>query len=132
MVLADSSAWIEFDRATGTSLERRMTELVGERHGLAVTEPVLMEVLAGARDARAEERLRTLLRSRDWLPFESTIDFELAARIFRRCAGIGLTPGGLLDCAIVAVALRSGATLLSGDAGQRRVAEAVGVQLEVG
>ncbi len=130
MILADSSAWIEFDRATGTRLHLRMRELLTTRGGLAATEPVLMEVLAGARDAVGEERLRRLMRSCEWLTFDAAIDFEAAARIFQRCVTAGFPPRGTIDCAIVAVALRAGASLLTGDAGQRRVAELVGVVVQ--
>ena len=48
MILADTSAWMEFDRATGSPVDRRLTTLVGQRRSLATTEPVMMEVLAGA------------------------------------------------------------------------------------
>jgi len=48
VILADTSAWVEFDRATGSAVDRRMAELIASDGPLAVTEPVLMEVLAGA------------------------------------------------------------------------------------
>jgi predicted nucleic acid-binding protein len=44
MILADSSAWIEYDRATGSPVDRRVTALVGGDGKLVVTEPVVMEV----------------------------------------------------------------------------------------
>lgn len=62
MILADTSAWVEYDRATGSQVDQRMTELIG--HGnetLAVSEPVVMEVLAGARTQGREADLRRQL-----------------------------------------------------------------------
>ena len=44
MILADTSAWVEYDRATGSAVDRRLTDLITEGGPLAVTEPVVMEV----------------------------------------------------------------------------------------
>jgi hypothetical protein len=49
VILADTSAWVEYDRATGSGVDRRMTELIGDERSMLVTEPVAMEVVAGAR-----------------------------------------------------------------------------------
>ena len=49
MILADTSAWVEYDRATGSTTDRRISELIATEEPIAVTEPVIMEVLAGAR-----------------------------------------------------------------------------------
>ncbi len=130
MILADTSAWVEYDRATGSAVDRRLTELLGEEGQLAVTEPVLMEVMAGARDARREAALRRLLLRFDLLPFEATADFESAARIYRRCRSTGVTPRGMVDCLIASVALRHGATLLAHDADLARIAEVVGIVMD--
>jgi len=48
VILADSSAWIEYDRATGSLVHRRLADLIAGGGDVAVTEPVVMEVLAGA------------------------------------------------------------------------------------
>ena len=62
MILADTSAWVEYDRATGTAVHRRMVQLIAARESeLSVTEPVVMEVLAGARTDQRERDLRRLL-----------------------------------------------------------------------
>ena len=40
MILADTSAWVEFDRATGSAVDRRMAELIAaEAPALRVVEP---------------------------------------------------------------------------------------------
>lgn len=44
MILADTSAWVEYGRATGSAVDQRMTELLTAEGALAVTEPVMMEV----------------------------------------------------------------------------------------
>jgi len=63
VILADTSAWVEYDRATGSPADLRLAELIAADGPIAVTEPVIMEVLAGARsDAREADLRRLLLR----------------------------------------------------------------------
>lgn len=130
MILADTSAWVEFDRATGSSVDRRLSDLIETDGELAVTEPVLMEVLAGARDDQREARLRGLLLRFALLRFDPVADFDGAMRIYRRCRAAGVTPRGLLDCMIAAVAWRREAALLSHDADMDRVAGVIGIELD--
>ncbi len=130
MILADTSAWIEYDRATGSGVDRRMTELIASELPLAVTEPVLMEVLAGARTSVREDALRRLLLRFNLLRCDPITDFEAAANIYRRCRKNGVTPRGLLDCLIAAIAWRHGATLLAYDVDLDRVAAVIGLDLD--
>lgn len=130
MILADTSAWIEYDRATGSAVDHRIAELLTTGELLAVTEPVLMEVLAGARTRTREQDLRRLLLRCAWLHFDSVTDFEAAARIYRQCRQAGITPRGLLGCTITAVAWRRNATLLSYDVDLDRVARMIGLSLD--
>lgn len=130
MILADTSAWVEYDRATGSLAHRRLAWLIQTGGPVAVTEPVLMEVLAGARDDRREADLRRLLGSVELLRFDAVTDFDGAVRIYRRCRAAGITPRGMLDCMIVAVAWRQGATLLAHDADMDRVAGVIDVELD--
>ncbi|HEX8066019.1 MAG TPA: PIN domain nuclease [Thermoleophilaceae bacterium] len=130
MILADTSAWVEFDRATGSPVDRRLSALIAERGPVAVTEPVVMEVLAGARDERREADLRRLLLRFDLLPFDALADFDGAVRIHRRCRAAGVTPRGMVDCMIAAVAWRCGAALLAQDADLDRVATVAGIEMD--
>lgn len=130
MILADTSAWIEFDRATGTPVDRRMTELIAADGALAVSEPVITEVLAGARTSAREADLRRLLLRFSLLPVDPVADFEAASTIYRRCRRAGVTPRGLLDCLIAAIAWRCGASLLAHDVDLDRVAGVVGIELD--
>lgn len=130
MILADTSAWVEYDRATGSTADQRITELIANDGPLMVTEPVLMEVLAGARSDAREADLRRLLLSFGFLPLDATTDFEAAARIYRRCRHAGVTPRGMVDCMIAAVAYRRGAALLSWDVDMDRVARIISIDLD--
>lgn len=131
MILADTSAWIEYDRATGSAVDQRMTALIrGDEATLAVSEPVMMEVLAGARTQDRETDLRRLLLRFEFLTFDAVADFDAAVTIYRRCRRVGVTPRGLLDCMIVAVGWRSGATLLAHDVDLDRMAGVIGLELD--
>lgn len=130
MILADTSAWVEFDRATGSDADRVLAGLI--RAGgadLAVSEPVLMEVLAGATDERRQHDLRRLLTSFGWLSADPVADFEGAAKVYRSCRAGGVTPRGLIDCMIVAIAIRTGAKLLAADRDFAAMATIVPLQL---
>ena len=130
MILADTSAWVEYDRATGSPVDRRMLQLIEADGPLAVTEPVVMEVAAGARTTGREADLRRLLGRFELLPFHSPSDFDAATKIYRICRQAGVTPRGLLDCMIAAVALRSDASLLTADADLVRVARIMDLRLD--
>jgi predicted nucleic acid-binding protein len=130
VILADTSAWVEYDRATGSAVDQRLTELIRAEGPLAVTEPVLMEVMAGARDDQRERALRRLLLRFDLLRFDTAADFDAAARIYRRCRRAGVTPRGMVDCLIASVARRHEATLLAQDADISRIARVVGIELD--
>ena len=91
-----------------------------------------MEVLAGARDDRREAELRRLLGRFELLRFDPVIDFDAAARIYRRCRRVGVTPRGMVDCMIASVAVRHEAILLPRDVDLVRVAEVVGLTVEDG
>jgi predicted nucleic acid-binding protein len=130
VILADTSAWVEFDRATNSPVDLRITELIRSDGPLAVTEPVVMEVVAGARTDGREADLRRLLLRFTLLRFDVVADFDGAATIYRRCRRAGVTPRGMVDCMIAAVAHRHGATLLAADADLGRVATVVGIDLD--
>lgn len=130
MILVDTSAWVEFDRATGSRVDARLTELIAGTDLVAVTEPVVMELLAGARDDRREADLRRLLDRFALLRFDAGVDFDAATRIDRRCRRAGVTPRGMVDCMIAAVAHRHDATLLAADVDLERVARVVGIPMD--
>lgn len=130
MILVDTSAWVEYDRATGSAVDLRLSDLIATNGPIAVTEPVVMEVLTGARNDHGEEELRRLLLRFHLLGFDASTDFEAAVRIYRRCRNVGITPRGALDCMIAAVAWRTSASLLAHDADMYRISRVVGVDLD--
>jgi predicted nucleic acid-binding protein len=132
VILVDTSAWVEFDRATGSAVDRRVTDLIASDGPIAVTEPVVMEVLAGARSEARERDLRRLLSRFALVRFDPVADFDGAARVYRRCRARGVSPRGLVDCMIAAVALRAEAALLAWDRDLEAVASVLGLPLDHG
>ncbi len=130
MILVDSSVWVEYDRSTGSAPDLRLKELIETGGPIAVSEPIVMEVLAGARDEKRENDLRRLLEGFQLVGFDTVTDFDGAVTIYRRCRTAGVTPRGMIDCMIAAVAWRSGATLLSHDADMDRVARVIEIELD--
>lgn len=130
MILVDTSAWVEYDRATGSTAEARLTRLIAAEGPVAVTEPVVMEVLAGARNDAREKDLRRLLTRFALLRFDPVADFDGAVRIYRTCRGRGVTPRGLMDCLIANVAMRTGASLLAYDRDLAVIATVVDLELD--
>lgn len=116
MILVDSSAWIEFLRATGSRTHLRLRSALQEGVELASTDVILMEILAGARDDKDRDRLRRLIFGLSFLAVEGPADYESAAELYRLCRRGGETPRKLSDCLIVAVAIRNDAELLCEDA----------------
>lgn len=129
MILADTSAWVEYDRATASSVDLRLTGLIEADGPIAVTQPIIMEVLAGARSDRESDMRRLLLRF-ELLSFDIVADFDGAVRIYRRCRSAGVTPRGMIDCMIASVAWRHRAAVLALDADLSRIAEVIGLDLD--
>jgi hypothetical protein len=114
VILVDTSVWVEFFRATGRPPHRFLADLIDRRAELAVTEPIVMEVLAGARSESDAVRLRDQLLAFEFLP-TGLPDFEAAASIHRTCRRAGTSIRSQLDCVIAAVAIRAGTSLLHVD-----------------
>ena len=130
MILCDTSAWVEYDRATESDVDRRLTELISTGGPVRVTEPVVAEVVAGARDDASEVRLRRLLARFPLLRCDAAVDLDAAARLYRLCRRNGITPRGLMDCLIAAVALRHHASVLAADGDFHQLAMVVDLQLD--
>jgi predicted nucleic acid-binding protein len=112
VILVDSSAWTEFLRGTGSPVCDEVDRLLGA--DIAVTDPILMEVLAGARDERHLHQLRGLL-GRARMVHCRPADYDAAASLYRRCRRQGGTVRRLVDCLIAAVAIREELPILHAD-----------------
>lgn len=130
MILVDTSAWVEFDRATESRVDLRLTELIEQEGSVAITEPIVMEVASGAKSERRVRELRGLMARFTLLAFDAAVDFDGAVRIYRRCRAVGVTPRGLIDCMIASVAQRNDAALLAHDGDLARIADVIALVLD--
>lgn len=115
MILLDTSVWIDYLRGTPGTATEHVRDLIREGAELAVTEPIVMELLAGAPDDRALERLEALVSGLPLLAIDAHLDYRDAAAIYRSARRRGLTVRKLVDCLLAAVALRTGARLVHKD-----------------
>lgn len=114
MIAVDTSAWIELFRATGSDVHRELGRLIDDGAELAVTEVVVMEMLAGARSPAHYAAMRGDLLAFPLLPLNGLIGFEAAADIHRACRLAG-EPVPHVDCLVAAAAIAADASVLTGD-----------------
>jgi predicted nucleic acid-binding protein len=123
VTLVDSSAWIEFLRATGNAAHLWLRSALDDNKvALATTDTVVMEVLAGAHVDADWNRLRRFLYGLRFLPVDGPADYESAAELYRLCRRGGETPRQLADCLIAVVAIRNDAELLCADSDFQAIA----------
>ena len=115
MILPDSSAWIEGFRETGSAVDLALARLLDEGQDIAVTEPVIMELLAGARTASELRATRSRLLAFPMLRVEDLVTYERASAVWRACRVAGEPVRNTIDCLIAAVAIREGASVLHAD-----------------
>lgn len=115
MIVPDTSAWIEYLRATGSPADVALTRLIDDHVELAVTEQIVMEVLAGGRPHQEVGRLESLMHTYEILSLEGLADFEEAAALYRICRTSGETIRNLGDCLVAVPVIRVGAQLLHND-----------------
>lgn len=115
-------------RARPTRAALVLEDLVADGAEIAVTEPVVMEVLAGA-VGDALDAIRAQLVALPVLRVEGLADFEEAARIYRACRASGDTLRNQIDCLIAVPAIRHGASLLSSDGDFAVIARHSGLKL---
>jgi predicted nucleic acid-binding protein len=115
VILADSSAWIEELRGTGSPVHAALLDALRSGETVATTEPVFMELLAGARSPDELQRTRARLITFPMLRVGGLATYEHAAAVWRACRASGDQLRNKTDCLIAAVAIREGAPVLHAD-----------------
>lgn len=123
--LVDTSVWIEFLRGTETPATTYLRDTVGI--DVRTSEPILLELMAGARPGRRAAAIERLLLSQSWLGVEPALDYRGAVDVFHAARATGRQPRSLQDCVIAAVALRHGVAVAHRDADYEHIAEATGL-----
>jgi predicted nucleic acid-binding protein len=112
-VLVDTSAWVEYLRGTGSAHNVWIRQAIADERPMGWTDPVLYELMAGARSTERARELRGLLMRGEMHPVAGLQDWEDAAHLYRAARIRGLTVRSSVDCLIAAVALRTGNAILA-------------------
>ena len=124
MLIADTSAWIEWLRERGTAADEAFDSAF--RADLVVLpEPVKAELLLGARNRAEVTTLRQLLETVDLELVHPRDDFESATELFHTARQRGVTVRGVMDCLIAAMALRLELPVLHHDRDFARLAPVI-------
>ncbi len=115
VILVDSSAWIAYLRGDDSPVVERLDALIVADAELAITEPVIMELLAGARTPGERSRVEALANGLRLVPLDPMNDFRDAADLYRASAVNGHPIRSMVDCLIAAVAIRRDVVLLHQD-----------------
>lgn len=126
MLIADSSAWVEYLRGTGSPAHLALRDAV-TRDEVVVPEPVKAELLFGARSNDELRALRRMLEHFEVMLITPRDDVDQAVALHLQCRSAGVTPRGLLDCTIAAMAVRSGLPVLHHDRDFAALAPVAGI-----
>jgi predicted nucleic acid-binding protein len=117
MILIDTSAWVEYFRASGSIAAIEVRRLLAdETDQIATCEPIAMEISSGAVDDNAHTKLERLVNGLPSLRVDNAVDFRAAADIYRAARRTGETIRSINDCLIASVAIRHGARIVHRDA----------------
>ncbi|MCX8085814.1 MAG: PIN domain-containing protein [Rhodocyclaceae bacterium] len=116
MYLVDTSVWIDYLRGRAGPHVDFLDSLLAHPLAVGLSEVIYLEILQGARDVEAFERLRRYFSSQRFYGFaDSRQSYEAAARLFLDCRRQGITVRSTLDCLIAQCALENALVLLHND-----------------
>ena len=125
VLVADTSAWIEYFRRTESACHRALREAL-QNDTVLLIEPVKAELLIGARSATELRDLRRFFESVELELIHPRDDFDSACDIYHRCRAVGLTIRGLPDCLIAAMVARCELAVLHNDRDFAQMAAVIG------
>ncbi len=115
-MIADTSAWVEFFRGTGSAVHLRLRQALQRGEELFMPDTVFQELLQGA---RSPEHFVLLQSELDTVSTLDACDFReisrQAAMLYARCRWQGVTIRSPNDCLIAACAIELGLPLLHAD-----------------
>lgn len=115
-MIADTSAWVEFLRTTGSRCDLRLRKAFRTEQTVWVPAVVVQELLQGARNPAQFARLDAQLERLPALDTSPARDLARdAAMLYARCRWQGLLLPSPNDCIVAACAIASGMPLLAQD-----------------
>ena len=121
LYLIDTSVIVDWLRDAPTRATAEFERLRASPQQIAMTQPVVQEVLMGA-PRGTELRTQQLLARFRHVDVDPMTDYLAAAELYRAVRRTGDTVRSSVDCLIAAVAIRSGAVLVHRDRDFRRLA----------
>lgn len=116
-MLVDTSAWVEFLRATGSKHDLALGRALQAEDGVMMPAVVLQELLQGARSPQHYLALQSALESVElYEPHDWGHLHAQAGLLYARCRWQGLTVRNPIDCVVAACALEAELPLLARDA----------------
>ena len=115
-MIADSSAWIEYLRGTGSAVHLALAEALKARRTVWLPDVVYQEVLQGARSPMHFIELQRLLDQFEPPALPEPRDLlRVAAGLYARCRWAGRAIRSPNDCVVAACCIVSGLPLLALD-----------------
>jgi hypothetical protein len=115
LILVDTTVWIDFLEARGTTFDRHLASLVENDAPITLIDIVYCEVLQGIRDEQAYQRTRLSLLAHPIVRPRGLATFEAAANLYRTARRRGLTIRRSVDCLIAATCLETDAEIYHND-----------------
>ncbi len=115
-MIVDTSAWVEFFRATGSPAHKRLKKALMQKEPVLMIDVVYLELLQGARNPDHFLNLQAQLDGLpSWQPGDARELSRQAAMLYARCRWRGLTVRTANDCLVAACAIEAGEPLLHAD-----------------
>ena len=115
-MIADTSAWVELFRGTGSAVHLRLRHALQSGEALFMPDAVYQELLQGARGPEHFVRLQSELDTVRTLDAHDSREVaRQGAMLYARCRWQGVTIRSPNDCLIAACAIESGEPLLHAD-----------------
>ena len=116
MYLVDTSVWVDYIRGRDHTHVRFLRDLLSNPLAVSITPLIYMEILQGARDPAAYDRLQRYFSGQRFVDFEQPVaGHAAAARLYLDCRRRGVTVRSSLDCLIAQCAIESDLTLFHHD-----------------
>ena len=111
MYLVDTSVWIDYLQGHDGTHVGFLEELLVNPLAVGISDAIYMEILQGARDQQAFDRLRRYFSTQRFYRFvDPEQTYAAAARIYLDCRREGVTIRSTLDCLITQCAMEHGST----------------------
>ena len=123
MYLVDTSVWVDYLRGRDHPHVGFLRDLLSNPLAVGITHLIYMEILQGARDPAAFDRLQGYFGGQRLHSFEDlAASHAAAARLYLDCRRRGVTVRSAADCLIAQCAIESGLILLHHDRDFERIA----------